>query len=155
MKKKADQIKAFDLTLIQKMREWGIWLLGKCLGIVFLWFGLLKIMNVSPVTDMIEKTYPFLPYPTSIIILGVIEAIIGLGLILKVYLRFILVLLWLQMAGVFLSLLLKPSLFFNGNPFYLTLEGEFIVKNIVIIAASIVIGGHRILPFKKGGSLQD
>lgn len=144
-----ETVKQIEKTAIREMRNWGIWLLRVGLGIVFLWFGLLKIFNVSPVTHIIEKTYTFtIDYPVIIILLGVLEVLIGLGLILKMYLKITLILLWLQIAGVLLSVLFNPSLFFDGNPFFLTLEGEFVVKNLVILAASIVIGGYRVQPME-------
>lgn len=144
-----ETIKQIEKTAIRKMRNWGIWLLRVGLGIVFLWFGLLKIFNASPVTHVIEKTYTFtIDYPEFIVLLGICEVLIGLGLLTKIYLKVTLILLWLQIAGILMSIFLHPPLFFNGNPFFLTLEGEFVVKNLVILAASIVIGGYRIKPME-------
>ncbi|MBA3956845.1 MAG: hypothetical protein H0X51_00410 [Parachlamydiaceae bacterium] len=145
-----DTVKQVEKTAIKQMRQWGIWLLRVSLGIVFFWFGLLKIFNVSPVQHMIEKTYTFtVERPEYIIFLGIIEVLIGLGLIFKVYLKTTLILLWLQIAGILLSVFFHPPLFFNGNPFFLTLEGEFVVKNLIILAASIVIGGYRSKPMER------
>lgn len=137
-------LREYDRLIIETMYKWGIRSLRISLGIVFLWFGLLKIMNETPVEELIRNTYGFLPQEEFIAFLGAWEIVIGLGLIFKVYLRAVLVLLWMQMAGIFTSVILAPSIFFLGNPLYLTLEGEFVVKNLVLIAASIVIGGYRI-----------
>lgn len=134
-----------DDFLISWMRQWGILLLRVALGIVFLWFGALKIFQLSPVADLIGATYPFLPEPDFLIFLGVWEAAIGIGLIMKLNLRFTLALLWLQMAGTIVALGLAPNLFFqNNNIFLLTTEGEFVVKNLVLIAAGLVIGGSEV-----------
>lgn len=144
-----ETVKQVEKTAIKEMRNWGIWLLRVGLGIVFLWFGLLKVFNVSPVTYIIEKTYTFIQdYPGLIIFLGILEVLIGLGLITKIFLKATLILLWLQIGGVMLSVFFNPPLFFTGNPFFLTIEGEFIVKNLVIIAASLVIGGYRVKPME-------
>ena len=149
---------AFDRLFIRSMREWGVVALRLALGIVFLWFGALKIAGVSSVVELIQKSYSFLPYPDFIplfqaeragfiLFLGVWEALIGLGLIFKKVLRLTLALLWLQMAGTLVALALASALFFTGvNFLLLTMEGEFVVKNLVLIASGIVIGGYEVKP---------
>lgn len=137
-------ISGFDRVFINWMHRWGISILRVVLGIVFLWFGLLKVFNVSPVVSMVHIAYSFFP-SYFILVLGVWEAVIGIGLIFKISLRFTLALLWLQMAGTLVALALAPAIFFNhGNFLLLTTEGEFVVKNIVLIAASLVIGGYQV-----------
>jgi uncharacterized membrane protein YphA (DoxX/SURF4 family) len=127
------------------MHQWGIPVLRVALGVVFLWFGLLKIFGVSPMAKLIETSYSFLPEPLFIIFLGIWEAVIGLGLIFKIKLRLTIALLWLQMAGIFVAPILSPSMFFvHGNFLILTSDGEFVIKNLVLVASSIVIGGHEI-----------
>src|SRR3970040_198650 len=69
-------------------------------------------------------------------------ALVGLGLLLGIALRLTLFLLFAQMAGTFLVLLVRPEIAFLGsNPLLLSVEGEFVVKNLVLIAAGVVIGG--------------
>ena len=117
------------------------------LGVVFLWFGALKVFGVSPVVELVLQTYYFLPIPSGLLfdILGVWEVVIGLGLIFKKCLRCTLALLWLQMLGTLAAPLFAPAMFFSGgNPFLLTMEGEFVVKNLVLVAAGLVIGGHEV-----------
>ncbi len=134
-----------DQFCIARMRRWGIPLLRIALGVVFLWFGLLKVFGVSPVEYLIKATYSFLPLQPFITFLGVWEVLVGLGLIFGVALRLTLALLWLQMAGTFVSLVLSPTMFFShGNLFLLTTEGEFVIKNLVLITAGLVIGGHEV-----------
>jgi uncharacterized membrane protein YkgB len=95
--------------------------------------------------ELLEKTWDFFPTAMFIIVLGMIEVIIGIGLLAKKYLRTILGLLWLQMLGTLITPILAPDIFFSHNiPLLLTLEGEFIVKNFVLIAAGIVIGGYEV-----------
>ncbi len=127
------------------MHRWAIPFLRIALGIIFLWFGALKIFGVSPVAELVAKTYYFLPTKDFLFILGIWEVSIGLGLIFKIALRVTLALLWLQMAGTLMSFFLMPTLFFNnGNILLLTAEGEFVVKNLVLIAAGLVIGGYEV-----------
>lgn len=124
------------------MQKYGINLLRISLGIVFLWFGVLKVIGQSPVEYLIAQTYSFLPAKEFIYFLGVWEIIIGLGLLFKVSLRPTLMLLLLQMAGTFVAPLLNPALFFkDSNLLLLTTEGEFVVKNLVLVAGALVIGG--------------
>jgi len=129
------------------MHTKGITILRVCLGIVFLWFGLLKVFGVTPVGNIIELTYSFFPQQEFLLVLGIWEVLIGVGLIWKIAMRATLALLWLQMAGTLFSLVLYPPLFFqHGNLFLLTTEGEFVVKNLVLIAAGLVVGGHTVRP---------
>lgn len=141
----SQKMMGYDQWLVGAMRRYGIPALRIALGIVFLWFGALKVWGASPVVGLIQSAYPFLPYPDFIVFLGVWEMTIGLGLIFKIALRATLALLWLQMAGTLFAPFLSPALFFAGdNPFLLTMEGEFVVKNLVLIAAGLVIGGHEV-----------
>lgn len=139
----------FDRRLISFMSVNGGAILRVALGVVFVWFGALKIIGESPVRELIGGAYSFLPLNYFLPLLGIWEMLIGIGLIFRLALRVTLALLWLQMAGTFLAPLLSPSQFFSGaNPLLLTTLGEFVVKNIVLIAASIVIGGQEVRPVR-------
>ena len=82
-----------------------------------------------------------MPEDAFFVVIGVWEIIIGIGLLVPVLLRLTLALFWLQMAGTFLSLIVLPDRAFqDGNPLLLDVTGEFIVKNLVLIAAGLVIG---------------
>ncbi len=139
------EIKRIDKLFIRLMHDWSLPTLRISLAIVFLWFGELKILGVSPVVDLLQHSYSFFPEPAFVTILGIWEIIIGITLFFNITLRFALALLWLQMAGTLFAPLLNWSLFFNkGNIFLLTIQGEFIVKNLVLIASSLVIGGFAL-----------
>lgn len=139
-------IRKLDRIFISDLHKWSIPTLRVCLGLVFLWFGLLKVMGISPVVDFINATYGWMP-DGFITFLGYWEIVVGLGLIFKLFLRATLALLWLQMAGTFFSLIELPSMFFTDlNVFKLTLEGEFVIKNLVLVAAGLVIGGYEVKP---------
>lgn len=136
-----------DRFFISIMQERSISLLRIALGIVFLWFGALKVAGVSPVVDLIAQTYSFLPAGPFLMVLGIWEMIIGIGLIFKIALRTTLALLWIQMLGTFGSFFFAPHIFFSGsNPLLLTVEGEFVIKNIVLITAGLIIGGYQVTP---------
>lgn len=138
LKEKFDQ---WDAAIIRWMSLHGITLLRGALGIVFIWFGALKVLRVSPVADLVAQTVYWLPATFGVPFLGIWEVIVGVGLLLGRALRTILFLLFLQMGGTFLVLVLHPDLSFqNGNLFKLTIIGEFVIKNIVLISAGLVIG---------------
>ncbi len=131
------------------LQRWSIPMLRFALGLIFFWFGALKLFGTSPVMNILEHTYWFLPVRTFTLVIGVWEMLIGIGLTSKRALRCVLILLCLHLTGTFLALLLAPMLFFqNGNLLRLTVEGEFVVKNMVLIAAALVIGGHEVKPLR-------
>jgi uncharacterized membrane protein YkgB len=81
-------------------------------------------------------------------VLGVFEMLVGVGLLLAKAMRLVLLLFALQMVGTFLVLIIRPDLAFqNGNPLLLTTEGEFVVKNLVLLSAGMAVGARlRTLP---------
>jgi uncharacterized membrane protein YkgB len=136
-----------DRTLVRFMASWGITLLRVALGIVFVWFGALKLVGRSPVADLVAQTVYWIPPAVVVPVLGVWEVVVGLGLLARVALRVVLFLFWLQMAGTFLVLVVRPDIAFqSGNPLLLTVPGEFVIKNLVLIAAGLVIGSTAARP---------
>ena len=128
------------------MRRNGILFLRISLGIVFFWFGFLKFFpGLSPAdqiaTETISKlTFGIIQPNVSIIILAVWETLIGIGLLSGKYLRITLLLLFTQMIGTMTPLILFPSETFTQFPFVPTLEGQYIIKNLVLISAGMVVG---------------
>lgn len=138
------------------LQRWSITTLRVALGLVFIWFGALKILGISPVTALIQETYTFLSIHVFVLILGGWEMLIGLGIVLKRALRCVLILLGFHLAGTFVALWLNPQHFFvHGFPLFLTADGEFVVKNLVLIAAGLVIAGHEVKPLRKKLGLSD
>jgi len=119
----------------------GTTLLRLALALVFVWFGALKLADRSPVADLVADTVYWLPAGLFVRFLGAWEVAIGLGLLLPLALRLTLLLFFLQMAGTFLVLVIHPGeAFQSGNPLLLTLTGEFVIKNLILITAGLVIG---------------
>ena len=146
------QLRFSDLDdfLITLLRTWSIPALRLALGVIFLWFGALKLLGVSPVLSLVQQTYSFIPVHPFFFVLGFWEMGIGCGLIFNRALRLTLIFLCIHLLGTFLALLQAPSLFFlHDNPLWLTTEGEFVVKNLVLVAAGLVIGGHQVKPRMK------
>jgi len=139
-----------DELLITILRRWSITVLRWALGSVFLWFGALKIFGASPVMLLLQQTYSFLPIKLFLFFLGGWEMLIGIGIIFRRALRCVLILLCIHLIGTFFSLLLNPYLFFvQGVPFCLTADGEFVMKNLVLISAALVIAGHEVKPLTR------
>ena len=131
-----------DQWMIRFMSGYGSRILRVCLGVVFVWFGWLKVIGKSPVAALIAHTVYWVPSGFFVPFLGAWEIAVGVGLLFAVALRLTLFLFWLQMAGTFLVLVVKPDIAFQGgNPLLLTTEGEFVIKNLVLIAAGLVVGG--------------
>ena len=130
-----------DRAMIAFMTAYGARLLRIALAVTFIWFGALKVVGRSPVADLVAQTVYWLPPAFFVPFLGWWELAVGIGLLLSVALRLVLLLFWLQMAGTFLVLVLRPEIAFqSGNPLLLTVTGEFVIKNLVLIAAGLVIG---------------
>ena len=129
------------------MNRNGLSLLRISIGIVFVWFGVLKFFpGLSPAQDLAIRTITLLTFnlvPEILIINGLAlwEVLIGVGLISGKFMRETLFLLFLQMIGTFSPIFLFPSEVFTEIPYAPTLEGQYIIKNIVIISAAIVLGG--------------
>lgn len=135
-------LKGIDQPITRWMAGSGITVLRVGLGIVFLWFGLLKFFpGLSPAEQLVRNTIYFVDADTFIPILATWESLIGLGLITGRFMRLTLLLLFLQMPGTALPLLILPDVVWTVFPYGLTLEGQYIIKNLVLIGAGLVIGG--------------
>jgi len=132
-------------SIVWKARN-GLMLLRASLGLIFIWFGVLKFFpELSSAEGIAGKTILKLSFgligpPFSMPILAVWECLIGLGLLSKKFLSIVLFFLYLQMAGAISPLILFPELTFSNTIFVPTLLGQYIIKNIVLISAAIVIG---------------
>jgi uncharacterized membrane protein YkgB len=136
-------LQTLDDRLIGLVQRNGILWLRIALGIVFLWFGALKLFGVSPVADLVARTLPFLPPDITVRGVGAIEVLIAFGLVTGWAIRVTMLLFFAQMAGTFLILVLEPGLSFqHGNPLLLTVMGEFVVKNLVLVTAGLVVAGR-------------
>ena len=139
-------LEPIDIRITTWMARHYVTLARVSLGIVFLWFGLLKfIPGWSPAEGLAGRTMSDLtggrlPPATALLILAVWETMIGVGLLVGRWLRFTLALLFLQMPGTMLPLFMYPSEMFTVVPFAPTLEGQYIIKNLVLISAALVVG---------------
>ncbi|HEY6625430.1 MAG TPA: DoxX family protein [Ignavibacteriaceae bacterium] len=143
-----------DKKLTSWMANYGLLILRISLGIVFFWFGMLKFFEgLSPAEELVRSTVHFVDPDIFLPVLAAWESLIGIGLITGKFLRVTILLLFLQMPGTALPLLILPEKVWTVFPYGLTLEGQYIVKNLVLIGAGLVIGatvrGGRILSESK------
>jgi uncharacterized membrane protein YphA (DoxX/SURF4 family) len=124
----------------------GVTLSRLSLGIVFLWFGAVKFVpGWSPAADLASRTiqrvtFGYVPNEWGLLVLAAWETLIGLGLLTGKFLRITLLLLAVQMVGTLLPLLLFPAETFVVFPLAPSLEGQYIIKNLVLVSAATVVG---------------
>jgi uncharacterized membrane protein YkgB len=140
---KFDQI---DRAISNFMRRWGIRALRISLGIIFIWFGVLKPLGISAAEPLVIATVRWLPLFDGklwVVIIGWWEVTIGIAFLFRRTIRIAIALLALQMVGTFMPLVFLPEVTFQTGllPFGPTMEGQYIIKNLMIISAALVVGG--------------
>jgi uncharacterized membrane protein YkgB len=144
MKVKLDTVKSLiikaDTWWIGFLQSYGLTGLRLALGIIFIWFGGLKPFGLSPAQDLVAATVYWSEPEIIVPLIGLWEVAIGICLLFPPLTRVGLGLLALQMPGTFLPLVLLPEVCFTVFPLGLTLEGQYIVKNLVIIGAALIVG---------------
>jgi uncharacterized membrane protein YphA (DoxX/SURF4 family) len=153
LQKTLDQL---DLTIVRLLARHSLPFLRFGMGVIFLWFGALKFFpGLSPATDLAVRTIDVLslgliPAGASIFLLATLETAIGLGFLTGKHMRLTLFLLLFQMAGTLTPLAFFPGEAFTQFPYAPSLEGQYIIKNLVLIGAGLVIGatvrGGQIVP---------
>jgi uncharacterized membrane protein YkgB len=137
------RLRLLEATAIEKLQRISLPLLRLTIGTVFLWFGALKIGDATPVGDFVARTLPWLDRHWLLPALGWFEIALGVAMIAGRFLTLVCAALIAHLTGTFLSLVMQPGVTFqHGNPLMLTTEGEFVVKNIVFIAAGLVIAAR-------------
>lgn len=148
------QLHLLDARLISWWARHGITLLRLSLGLIFFWFGVQKFFpGLSSAQELATRTISVLtfgrvPPDVSLPVLATWECLIGLGLLTGRFLRVTLALLFAQMAGTFLPLVFFPHETFKFIPLVPNLEGQYIIKNLVLVSAALVVGATA-----RGGAL--
>ncbi|MDF7823270.1 hypothetical protein P4B35_04545 [Pontiellaceae bacterium B12227] len=140
-------IKELDHHILRRMQQLGEPAARFSLFVIFFWFGILKPLGVSAAGPLVIKTVDWMPLLSPqqwLAVIGWWEVLIGICFLFRKTTRLAILLLFLQMTGTFMPLFILPEITFqeNGIPFLPTLEGQYIVKNIIIISAALVIGGN-------------
>jgi len=138
--------RAFDDRLVRFVSRHGLLCIRIGLGVVYFWFGILKYFhNVSPAEELAAKTveritFGLMPPHVGLPVLATWECFIGAGLLLGIFPRLILVLICTHLIGTFTPMFFYPDEVWTSFPFMLTLEGKYIVRNLVLYGAALMIG---------------
>lgn len=147
-------MKNFFDRLRKAIEKRGTDILRISVGIVFFWFGFLKFfIDTSPAEEIASRTISLITFDlkkpdVSMPLLAVLECLIGMGLLTKKYMEYAIPVMYFQMAGTLLPLIIFPDDTWEKFPFVPTLLGQYIIKNAVLISAGIVLGA-----IAKGGKL--
>lgn len=147
---KKQKLEAFDIRLISLLRQHYLTLARLAIFVVFFWFGALKLLGLSPASPLAEalteRTVGMQYFTELFFILSLIECLIGILFLIPRAIRIVLPLLLVHMAVVCSPLLLTPDFVWSAL-FVPTLEGQYIIKNIIIVALAIAIAAST-HPFK-------
>jgi uncharacterized membrane protein YkgB len=138
---------AVDRRITAFMRRWGTPALRYSLAIIFIWFGILKPLGLSPAADVVKATVGWMPLLSPdgwLAVIGWWEVAIGETFLFKYTVRLAIALLALQMIGTFMPLVMLPEVTFQPGrvPYAPTIEGQYIIKNLLIISAALAVGGR-------------
>ena len=128
---------------LRKAESYLVVALRVSLAIVFFWFGALKVFGFNPVNHIVAATFPIFGSETGSVILGAVEAIIGIGLLINIVPIVTHLALIFHLSGTMITFFVAPSLMFMPYFPILSIEGEFVVKNIVLAMAGIVVLIHE------------
>jgi putative oxidoreductase len=139
---------------VGRISDWGEWVVELLrrrslptmrilMGVLFLWFGGLKVAGLSPVSGLVAGTLPWVDPELVVPVLGAVEVLLGCALVMGIALRLALSVLAAHLAGTFLTFVMLPAwMFRDHNPLLLTADGEFVAKNLVLVSAAIVLITH-------------
>jgi uncharacterized membrane protein YkgB len=135
-------LETVDQTVVRWLARHGLTLLRISIGIIFVWFGALKLVpGLSPAEPLILALLPdFLPEALVVAFIGAMEVVIGLGYISGRFLRAVILLNLFQMVGAMSPLLFVSDRMWDVFPFVWTLEGQYVIKDIILVSAALVIG---------------
>ncbi|MDC8003750.1 DoxX family membrane protein [Aureisphaera galaxeae] len=135
-----------DKGISARMKKMGVPALRISFAIIFIWFGILKPFGLSAAEPLLKATVAWLPFgspDTWLHVIGWWEVLIGILFLFQRTTRIAILLLLLQMLGTFMPMVFLPEVVYQ-KPWavYLpTMEGQYIIKNVMIISAALVIGG--------------
>ena len=132
-----------DRFIAEWMNQWSSSAIRISFGIIFIWFGILKVLDVSSAESLLKATVVWLPFGTPelwLIVIGWWEVVIGVTFLFPQTTKIAIGLLFLQMFGTFMPLVVLQELTFqNGNILTPSLEGQYIIKNVMIISAALAL----------------
>jgi len=147
-------IQKFDRYVISSFRQLEVPMARTAIFIVYFWFGLLKLLGMSPAGQLVqalfEKTIWFMPFATFYLFFSLFEMAIGILFLIRGLERLAIFLLGLHLITTILPLFLLSQIAWQGF-LVPTLEGQYIIKNILIAAMAVVIGS-KLVPISRDGN---
>lgn len=139
------QFARFDSLVVHRIKKIAEPCARGALFLIFFWFGLLKVMGVSPAEPLVQTllgvTMPFIPFEGFRIFFGFYEMVIGLAFLVVGAERLAIILLLPHMATTFLPLVLLPNETW-ASVLVPTFVGQYIIKNLIIIALALSVAAH-------------
>ena len=153
-----------DRAIADFMGTYGVRLMRWALAVIFVVFGILKPLGVSPAEDLVLATVDWVPLVgarTMYYLIGWWEVAIGVCLAIRPLVRLGILLLAMQMVGTFMPLVMVPEMCYAREPalggrfvmWTFTTEAQYILKNLLIIAGAMIVGGTVRRPPRSGGQL--
>jgi uncharacterized membrane protein YkgB len=145
------KLQLVDNKVIHWMRRVSVPFGRGSLFLVFFWFGILKVIGTSPANPLVESLLgsmtPWITFEIFIVVFGIFEMVVGMLFLFKGGERLAIFLLALHMVTTFLPLVILPEIAWQGflTP---TIEGQYIIKNLVFIALGMGLLAH-LHPLKK------
>jgi len=130
-----------DDRIVRVFHRYGHWLHRVTLGVLFIWFGLLKPFGHETTTSIIAHTVYWGSPAVMVQVLGWWEVAIGVCLIIRPLVRIALLLLVIRLPGIVLAFTIQPEVMFEHFPLAPTPEGQYLIKDFAIFFATLAIGG--------------
>lgn len=120
-------------------QKYSITILRYSFALIYFWFGWLKLLGISPADELVYRSTEWLDFPHFITVLAIWEIMIGIFFAIKKLQKIGLWMFFLKIPGTFLPLFTNPEKCFTFIPFGLTLEGQYIFKNLIMVSAALVM----------------
>ena len=150
-----ERVRTLEQLAVRWLVAHSIAILRVSLGAVFFAFGLLKYFpGVSPAQDLVEQTtniltFGLVPGSVALVAVATLECVIGLCLISGRGLRAAVYMLSVQLIGILSPAVLLAARLFDGPHGAPTLEGQYVLKDVILVGAALVIastvGGARLM----------
>ena len=138
-------IEKIDSSIIHIVRTHSVTVARIAIGAIYIWFGWLKVIGLSPANPLVEAllshTMPFLSFSAFIALFGAFEVLIGIAFLVPRLERLAIALLLLHLITTLGPLVVLPRVTWTA-PLVPTLEGQYIIKNLAIVASACAIIAH-------------
>ena len=138
-------IRKIDIDLIHFFQKISVPFARFGLFVIFFWFGYLKVIDLSPASPLVqhlfERTISFIDFGTFLHLFGLFEMLIGILFLIKGAERVVIPLLFIHMITTAMPLFLLPHEIWTGF-LVPTLEGQYIIKNLALIASAFFIAAQ-------------